>query len=176
MANFHFDVPPAPKNQVSEAKFSIKEIVSITAPYVTICILEKQFFTARQVFDSHPVFAERGIKKANAIGDAMGARGYSFYRNTEKEIIPDFGNGSRVLAVVEDQEQLAKDVGYESALQLRLAVLKLGLADLTEEQKSAFASRMGFDSVQDLVQAINDLPARNPTDLEQPQQEKEGIA
>ncbi|MCO8121323.1 hypothetical protein NHH03_06210 [Stieleria sp. TO1_6] len=152
-------VDRAPKTEARKSVFSIAEIQALLAPWCLTKILGKFPFNAAMAFEEIPDFQDRGIKKANAIGDALGHRGFGFYREqpSRKHCLASFDNASLVLQWHSDHESLAAEVGYATARDLKLALLRLEFEDLDSDDQSETAAELGFDSVDELVNAMKSV-------------------
>ena len=110
-------------------------------------------------FKDIPAFSERGIQRANAIGDALGQRGFAFTRQqpSRKHCLASFDNATLVLQWHSDHGSLAKEVGFATARDLELALLRLEFEDLDSDEQSESAIELGFDSVDELVDAMKSV-------------------
>lgn len=108
-------VPEAPKMERSKAMFSIDEIIAIIAALVVERSLSGQYLTAHEVFEAYPIFRERNMKKANAIGDALGYRGLRLWRG-KLGVEPCFENAALACnrMASEAREALARKLDLES--------------------------------------------------------------
>ena len=152
-------VERAPKNEARKSVFTIDEILSLLAPWVIIKILLRLKFNAGMAFNEIPVFQERGIKRANAIGDALGSRGFGLYREkpSRKYCLASLDNAMLVLQWHSDHASLAQEVGYATACDLKLALLRLEFESLDSDDQSEAASELGFASVDELVDAMKSV-------------------
>lgn len=152
-------VERAPKNEARKSIFTITEIQSLLAPWCLTKILGRIPFNAGMAFKEIPVFRERGIKKANAIGDALGHRGFALYREQPlcKNCLASFDNATLVLKWHSDHESLAAEVGYATARDLKLALLRLEFESLDSDDKSEAVSEFGFVSEDELVDAMKSV-------------------
>lgn len=158
---FYEKTERAGKVQHASAKFTIEEMLQILSPWVMLqCLLELRFKT-RDAFEALSIFRERGIKKANAIGDCMGVRGFGLHRVDGVKIAADYGNATLVLQKYEDHDALAVLLGYESKDELYLAVTALGRGIVTDEE----CEELGYEDFNSLVAASKELP-RPTLDIE----------
>ena len=88
-------VERAPKRQARKSVFTIVEIQTLLSPWCLKKILARVPFNAAKAFEELPTFQERGIKRANAIGDALGDRGFAFYRKEPNFKFCDASLGQR---------------------------------------------------------------------------------
>ena len=56
-----------------------------------------------------------------------------------------------------DHESLAAEVGFATARDLKLALLRLEFEDFDSDEQSEVASDLGFDSVDELVDAMKSV-------------------
>lgn len=152
-------VERAPKNEARKSVFTISQIQFLLAPWCLKKILQRVPFNAGMAFREIPVFRDRGIKRANAIGDALGHRGFALYREQplRKSCLASFDNATLVLKWHTDHESLAAEVGYATARDLKLALLRLEFESFDSDDKSEAVSEFGFDSVDELVDAMKSV-------------------
>lgn len=153
---FFSKVERAPKYEARKSVFTIAEIQLLLAPWCLENILRRKKFNAGMAFCQIPDFQKRGITKANAIGDALGQRGFALHREqpSRKFCLPSLENAKLVLAWHADVESLAAEVGYATARDLMLALLRLEFESLDSDDKSEAVSELGFGSEDELVDAM----------------------
>lgn len=144
----------AGKVQQAQAKFTMAEMMEILSPWILYRILLQLRFKTRNAFDALPIFRERGVKKANAIGDCMGVRGFALHRVDGASIAADYGNATLVLQKYEDHDALAVVLGYEFKEQLYIKITALGRGIVTDEE----CEELGCEDFNSLVAAAKKLP------------------
>lgn len=156
---FFNNVPAAPREQRKQAMFRIPEIMRLCAPWVLICVLIRRSpFHAADAFADIGEFSQRGMRKANAIGDALGVRGFGLYRDGVS-YAPTMHNASRVLAVIprDQHEALAIEVGFQNAQELYLAVAALEFCELPLDEQGRIARDLTFESAEEAQAAMDAL-------------------
>jgi len=121
---------PAPERSKGLAAFRIAEYVELAAPLVIKACLAGEALSTRDYFDRLPQLEAAGVRRANALGDSLGkARdGLDLFRENRNRIAACRENAARALGRMSDAD------------------------------RESLVTECGFESLDQLVDAINELP------------------